>query len=156
MCKAEVEMDKSLAIEALQEYSVRKGIYIKKKEAKGIVKSFSKEYERLPRLKELWTITDKVIAQRAEGKSGADITLEQKMSKELQAKKAKDQAKVARKKQLEAQQQIQSEPESVAPQSAPPAESKGSNMVRCSKCGNLNPQESKFCLECGNKLGIDF
>ena len=28
----------------------------------------------------------------------------------------------------------------------------GSNEIRCSQCGHMNPAGAKFCLECGNKL----
>ena len=136
MCQTPPEIDLKLIVDTIQEYSRRKGVYVKKKEAKQIATNFEKRYGRYPTFKEIWDIAEKVIAQKATGKKLTikPDKMDEAISKKMAEMKEADTAKAARKKELKKERK----------------EGKG---LKCSKCGYSNPKDSKFCLECGNKLG---
>ncbi|MHA1149612.1 MAG: zinc ribbon domain-containing protein [Promethearchaeota archaeon] len=160
MCKTPPDIDEKLIIETLQEYSRRKGIYLKKKEAKLIATNFRKKYGRLPTFKEIWDIAEKIIAQKATGKKlvikpdKVDEALSKKMAemKESQVAKAQRKAEIAQQrgvKKVETVQKVEDVKKKEVPAEAPTGTA---SIEECPSCGHSNPPDSRFCLECGNKL----
>lgn len=134
MCDTAPELDKKFIRETLQEYARRKGIFLKKRTCKKLIGEFEEHYGRLPSFKEVWSLADKAVVQVKEGK---DVSLDVRIQKKVQKMKKKEQAKVQRKKELAKKRKTSETKEEV---------------VQCSECGHENPSDSKFCLECGNKL----
>jgi len=121
MCKTPPEIDEKLIIETIQEYSRRKGIFIKKKEAKDLTKSFQNKYARMPTFKEIWSLADKVVLQRTEGE---DLTIEDKISAKMQKMQEAKLMKEARKKEIKEQRVEAARPAtaaSPAPRATPPS-----------------------------------
>ncbi|MHA1294287.1 MAG: zinc ribbon domain-containing protein [Promethearchaeota archaeon] len=142
MCKTEAEIDQKLVVEIIQEYSRRKGIFVKKAEAKSIATNFKKKFKRLPTFKELWALTDKVVLEKTGKKK---ISIEEKVDKKLKEMKLKEKAKEERKEKIEARRK------EVAAKVGK-VEETAATSNKCGKCGHINPPDSNFCLECGTKL----
>ncbi|MHA1272310.1 MAG: zinc ribbon domain-containing protein [Promethearchaeota archaeon] len=144
MCKTPPVIDEKLIIETMQEYSRRKGIFLKKKEAKMIMVNFKKKYGRLPTFKEIWNISEKIIDQKTTGKKLVikPDKVDEAISKKMEEMKKKALSKKERKEELK--KKLVAEKETVS--------SEEENIITCQKCGFNNPPDSKFCLECGNKL----
>jgi len=144
MCQTPPEINEALVIETIQEYSRRKGIFIKKKEGKSLASSFKKKYKRLPTFKEIWTLADKIVGQKA---GGGKVSLEAKVAKKMAEMKVAADDKQQRKKELavkragiEKVEKVEKVEPSIVVKS------------RCGKCGATNPSNSNFCLDCGTKL----
>ena len=99
MCQVPPEINEDLVVETIQEYSRRKGIFIKKKEGKSLASSFKKKYKRLPTFKEIWTLADKILKQKA---GGDKVSLEDKVAKKMAEMKAAADDKQQRKKEVAA------------------------------------------------------
>jgi len=147
MCKTPPKIDEKLIIDTIQEYSRRKGVFIRKKEAKTLTSNFKKKYKRLPSFKELWSLADKVTLQKG---AGEKVSLEEKVARKMAEMKKREETKKARKEVIEVKRAgVEKVEEKVEKVEEKVEEVKS----KCSKCGYVNPGASKFCLECGTKLG---
>ncbi len=97
MCQTPAEIDIKLIMETVQEYARRKGIFLKKKEAKDLASSFKNKYGRLPTFKEIWSLADKVVLQKTEGE---DVSIEDKISAKMEKMKEVQLMKETRKKEI--------------------------------------------------------
>jgi len=152
MCQLAPEIDDKIIVDTVQEYGRRKGIFIKIKEAKLITSQFKKRYGRLPSFKEIWTIADGIIAQKADGKKvtlavgKVEKAITTKMEEKVKEEKVKVERKKELKKKLKAEKIKEKAKEKVEEVKEIIEEGK------CPNCGTENPDDSNFCLQCGSKI----
>lgn len=145
MCKTPADIDEKLLVETLQEYARRKGLFVSQKEAKIIASDFKKKYNRFPNFKEIWTLADKAVLQKSEGEK---VSLETKVEKKMAEIEKTKEVKKERKKAVEEKRKGVAKVEKVEDVE----EKEIKEETKCSECGHVNPADSRFCLECGNKL----
>jgi ribosomal protein L40E len=141
MCGTFPVLDKGFLIETIQEYGRRNGVFLKKGICKRILKDFKSKYDRLPNFEESWKLAEIAVDQMSEGKK---ISVSERLEKKKEKKKAKEERKEERKKEIERKRAGKPEKEAERTEKV--------KVVICPECGNKNPIDSRFCLECGNQL----
>jgi hypothetical protein len=159
MCGAPMLLGDIDVIKILQEYVDLQGIYLEKKDAEEFIKSYKKQFKKLPGLDDLWNaalkltkleeMEDKDLKKIEDKKRAQERAQVQQKMDEIKAQKIKDQEEKEReKREKEDLEKQKKEEERRLKEEAKLKKAE----TACPSCGAKNPSDSKFCLECGAKL----
>ena len=160
MCNTRLQLSEAVLVATLQDYIERQGLWVSEVEAQEFIDSYKKEYKKLPLLSELWAASKefakieamdkkqlKAYEQKQEEKrKEQEREIKMKMLK-LKAEKKEELERQEREREMELEAQRKIEAAKRQAQKLRP------KFVSCPSCGEKNPLDSKFCLECGTPLG---
>ncbi len=158
MCGTQLQIGEKTLVKILAEYIDRQGLYVDDEEAENFIKSYKKNYKKLPTLMELWNASIQYAKiQDMSKKELKEFEKKQREKEEKQAMEIKAQMlkiKEQKKQQLEEEKRKKEEEErkKKEEEEKKKAAKEKAKFLICSECGEKNPLDSKFCLECGAKL----
>ena len=174
MCAAPLLLSQRDVIKVLQEYVDLQGIWLDVKEAKKFVLEFKKKFKRLPKLDDLWQsaiqlakldeMAEKDVKKlekdkQVKGKLAVKEKMKQIQDQKLAKKRAAEEAAKIKKEEARMKKEAEKrkkEEEKQRKRAARKTKKKAPVLkevgAACPSCGTANPGDSKFCLECGQKL----
>jgi RNA polymerase subunit RPABC4/transcription elongation factor Spt4 len=162
MCGSPIMLGEEDLVKILIEYVDRQGIFIELKQSREFIKTYKKNYKKLPSLDDLWNasaqlakleaMSDDQIKKMEQKKKEKEKTVDVEAEMQrLKQKKLQEKAKIETEARQKEEAKHKAEEEVRRKELEAKAKQAATTLV-CKKCGAENPGDSKFCLECGAKL----